>query len=72
MKKSSVYEDVGDGWQDVPKRLELACCDCSLVHSIVFRAKLIGSVPLLQWKVDRNERATAALRRHRRPKRASR
>ena len=56
------YEDVGDGYEDLPKRLELACCDCSLVHSITFRV-LGGKTPKLQWKVDRNNRATAALRR---------
>ena len=58
------YEDVGDGWQQLPKRLELACCDCSLVHSIDYRVKFVKGKPQLQWKVDRNNRATAALRRH--------
>jgi hypothetical protein len=66
--KSSLYTDVGDGWQLVPKRMELACCDCNLVHSIAFRAKLIDGKPKLLWKVDRNERATAALRRHKKRK----
>ncbi len=60
------YELIGDDWERVPKRLELACCDCSLVHSIAFRVKVIKDKPELQWKVDRNNRATAALRRKKR------
>lgn len=64
----SEYQLIGDGWEDVPKRMELACCDCSLVHSIVFRVRMIEDKPKLQWKVDRNERATAAMRRHKKRK----
>lgn len=63
-----IYEDVGDGWQHVPRRMELACCDCSLVHSIAFRVRMEGSNPKLEWKVDRNNRATAALRRRKKRK----
>lgn len=59
------YELIGDGWEHVPRKLELACCDCSLVHSIVFRVRMRQGKPQLEWKVDRNERATAALRRKR-------
>lgn len=60
------YEMIGDGWERVPKKLDLACCDCSLVHSIVFRVRVKKGKPELQWMVDRNERATRALRRKKR------
>ena len=63
---SKEYELIGDGYEHVPKRLELACCDCSLVHSIIFRVRMVKGKPELQWKVDRNNRATAALRRKKR------
>lgn len=63
------YEQIGDGWEVVPKELRLACCDCSLTHDIWFRVRMVDKTPRLEWKVDRNERATAALRRKR--KRAS-
>ena len=60
---SKEYELIGDGYERVPKTLELACCDCHLVHSIAFRVRMVKGKPELQWKVDRNNRATAALRR---------
>lgn len=60
---SKEYELIGDGWEDVPRSLDLACCDCSLVHSIVFRVQMKEGEPQLQWKVDRNGKATGALRR---------
>lgn len=65
---SKEYVLIGDGYEHVPKTLELACCDCSLVHSIAFRVRIIKGKPQLQWKVDRNNRATAALRRHKKRK----
>jgi len=58
------YKDVGDGWKIVPKSLLLACCDCSLVHDITFRAVFKHGKPKLQWRVDRDDKATAELRRH--------
>lgn len=68
MSVKDKYELIGDGWEMVPKSLELACCDCSLVHSIVFRVRTVKGKPQLQWMVDRNERATAALRRSKKRK----
>lgn len=62
--KWSDYPDVGDGWKTLPKELDLACCDCRLVHSISVRVKMAGKKPRIQWLVERNEEATAALRRH--------
>lgn len=68
MSKRDTYVLIGDGWEDVPKRMELACCDCSLVHSITFRVRMVDKKPKLQWMVDHNERATSALRRHKKRK----
>jgi hypothetical protein len=61
----SRYEQVYDGdWWDVPKNFDLACCHCSLVHGVSFRIRVIDEKPILQIRMNRNMRATAALRRH--------
>lgn len=39
---------------------KMACCDCGLVHKVKFRVEK----GLLQLKLDRDNRATAAMRRH--------
>jgi hypothetical protein len=60
-----------DGWTDwvqpVRKGYRIACCDCNLVHTMDFRVRK-GQV---QFRVRRNDRSTAALRREAR-KRQSR
>ena len=68
MPRKSEYEDVTPGeWVPIPWRgLKLACCDCGLVHTISFRKKDPGS---LQFKVYRDNRATAGVRRGRKRKR---
>jgi hypothetical protein len=52
-----------DGWtrwiQPVRRDYRLACCDCGLVHSLDFRVRKGRA----QFRVSRNNRATAAMRR---------
>ncbi len=48
--------------------LDLACCDCGLVHTIKFRLKKKGAKTLITRRTWRNERATAAMRRGKRYK----
>lgn len=60
MSKSS-YEQITDGeWIDWTDRVDLACCDCGLVHTLTTRLHN-GK---LQIHFERNNPATAALRRH--------
>ena len=40
----------------------MACCDCGLVHTIEFRVTDDGEA--VQFRVRRNNRSTAQLRRH--------
>ena len=58
-----------DEWvQPIPVGYRLACCDCSLVHEIDFRVISDETDPELQhvqFRVRRNNRATAAMRRQR-------
>jgi hypothetical protein len=68
MKKYKPYEPIGDGWEDTPKSLSMACCDCSLVHDMKFRIRLVYGMPKLQWKIDRDDKETARLRRHKKRK----
>lgn len=58
--KKSVYKDVTDDWETWATHVDLACCDCGLVHEIETRVK-DGK---LQMRFARNDRATAQLRRH--------
>jgi len=52
-----------DGWvTPVRKGYKFMCCDCQLVHSIDFRIK-DGRI---QFRVERDNRATANARRKRR------
>lgn len=48
------------------KNYRMACCDCSLIHELQFRAKkdTKGRISVI-FRVNRNNRATAASRRHR-------
>lgn len=52
-----------DGWtrwiQPVRKGYRMACCDCGLVHNMDFRI----TVNRIQFRVRRNNRSTAAIRR---------
>jgi hypothetical protein len=50
----------GEWVQPVRKGYKMACCDCGLVHRMDFRI-LNGRA---QFRVWRNERATALMRRH--------
>lgn len=57
----STYEKPEENeWiQPVRKDYRLACCDCGLVHNVDFR--IFGKK--IQFRVRRNNRATAAIRR---------
>lgn len=55
----STYKNFGDGWKNC-EDIQLACCDCGLVHDIEFRVRR-GKA---QWKIDRNDRSTGQVRRH--------
>ena len=62
------YERPGDGeWVEPIRKgacYKLACCDCGLVHSLEFR--IIGKVrQIVQFRMFRDYRATAAMRRKR-------
>lgn len=72
MGKKRVFTEVEvgkDGWSKYwmqPKNgHHMACCDCHLVH--VFKFRLVksynGRGKVMQWKVKRDNRSTAALRR---------
>lgn len=63
------YTDEGrylgdDGWgrwvQPVEKGYKLACCDCGLVHTVEFRVEDERA----QFRMRRNNRSTALVRRH--------
>ena len=61
-KKKDPYEQIHDGeWfdLDIEAGLDLACCDCGLVHNIRWRARKNK----IQMKMTRDKRATAARRR---------
>lgn len=59
------YELVSAGqWvQPARKGYRMACCDCGLVHVLDFRL-LGGKHKRIQFRAFRNQRATAAVRRH--------
>lgn len=56
------YDEPKAGEWVQPRRrgYKMACCDCGLVHTMNFRIR-DGHI---QWQVFRNNRATAAIRRH--------
>lgn len=64
------------GWsewiQPVRKGYKLACCDCGLVHNVDFRVLKRNSTGArtVQFRVGRNARSTALMRRHKKRKRA--
>lgn len=51
----------GEWIQPVRRGYKLACCDCGLVHNVDFRLYKAR----IQFRVFRNERSTAAMRRKR-------
>ena len=50
----------GEWVQPVRNGYKMACCDCGLVHSMDFRVKEGRA----QFRVFRNNRSTALMRRH--------
>ena len=74
-----VYDDFPEGWVVVhASELRLACCDCGLTHVVRIRKR--GN--RYEMLLERDDRATALLRRHhaheceprqvRRPRKATR
>lgn len=58
--KQAYYEPQAGEWvQPIRKGYRLACCDCSLVHTMDFRIHK-GRI---QFRVFRDNRKTAAMRR---------
>lgn len=55
-KSNQWVRPVRDGYR-------MACCDCGLVHEMDFRAIPWGRGRKVIFRVRRNERATAAMRR---------
>lgn len=62
--KHSLDESGWTEWFKPALGYRIGCCDCGLVHDMEFRMKR-GQV---QIRARRNERATAAKRRHRKTK----
>ncbi len=62
-KKRSAYYQVTDGeWIRVKKRgYKEQCCDCALIHKMNFRITADGEIEIQTF---RDDRATAAARRH--------
>lgn len=65
MARYQKYEAGEDGWSDwvrpVERGYKLSCCDCGLVHTMDFRV----DEDRAEFRVARNARATAAIRRER-------
>lgn len=57
-----------DGWSrwitPTPNRYKMCCCDCGLVHNVDFRIIDDGDGDQVQFRVSRNNRSTAQVRRH--------
>lgn len=64
MAKFEQPKDMGNGWTDwiqpIRRGYKMACCDCALVHNLDFRVKKGRA----QFRVSRNNRSTAMMRRH--------
>ncbi len=60
--KQEVADETGwtDWVQPIVDDYKLCCCDCGLVHRMRFRVEN----GRCQFKVSRDKRATAAVRRH--------
>lgn len=59
------YEQVEGEWiSPVHRNYKLACCDCGLVHKVDFQVSFSKSgKPSVHYRVFRDEKATAAMRR---------
>ncbi len=58
----SRYKDIKDNeWQPVNPKMRVMCCDCGLVHDYEYK---IGKGERVFIRSNRNNRATAAARRH--------
>lgn len=53
----------GEWVQPIRKGYKMRCCDCGLVHRLNFRLVKHGLGHKIQFNADRDERATAAIRR---------
>lgn len=55
-----------DGWSrwvyPVMEGYKMVCCDCGLVHDMEFR--VTDNYNRVEFRARRNERSTAAVRRH--------
>jgi hypothetical protein len=59
MSSRSKYDQIYDGeWFDLPGKMDLACCDCGLVHK--FRSRLKDGK--IQIRMDRHGPATGGVR----------
>ena len=61
------YKNVEPGeWiRPRPKGYKMMCCDCGLVHVIDFKIIKSGNGRYVRFKAIRDNRATAASRKHR-------
>lgn len=60
-KSLTMNEDGWSEWEDpIMQGYRLSCCDCSLVHEFEFRVTKKREV---EFRLKRNNRATAQLRR---------
>lgn len=74
----TLVEPVGGGWTrwTTPKTkgYRLTCCDCGLTHDMEFMVRLAGGIRMdnrrgqIKFRVRRNGRSTAAVRREARGK----
>lgn len=65
--KEAYYKPSAGEWiQPVPRGYRMSCCDCGLVHRIDFRViKWAGGKRTkAQFRVFRDNRSTAMVRRH--------
>ena len=60
------HEPVSDEWIYPQRRgYKMSCCDCGLVHQMDFRiVKDVAGRSFIEFRVRRDNRATAAVRRH--------
>lgn len=58
----------GEWVQPVKRGYKLACCDCGLVHKVDFEHVPWARGRKILFRVFRDNRATALIRRHRRIK----
>lgn len=63
MPKSSYEQVESDEWIPWHKRVDLACCDCGLVHHVRWRIRQVNGKKELQLSFARNGPATGGIRR---------